>query len=146
MIGYCCVCAQQLRLSFTQADPCFLMSWTLNQRYWLHLLNDIYRVRPTITAEVNAFRYDTTLVAVGFSCQLLVQFVQNASIPLVQSLEDSESKHTCLPLLTPAESSLCPPLELTGRFTVLMEQLYDFSHVNHTGQNNNVVRFPSVVN
>lgn len=47
--------------------------------------------------------------------ELLVQFVQNASIPLVQSLEDSESKHSCLPLLSPAESSLCPPLELTGR-------------------------------
>lgn len=46
--------------------------------------------------------------------QLLVQFVQNASIPLVQGLEDSESKHCCLPLLAPAESSLCTPLELTG--------------------------------
>ncbi|XP_013887618.1 zinc finger protein 410 isoform X2 [Austrofundulus limnaeus] len=45
--------------------------------------------------------------------ELLVQFVQNASIPLVQSLEDSESKHSCLPLLTPADSSLCTPLELT---------------------------------
>ncbi|XP_042359842.1 zinc finger protein 410 [Plectropomus leopardus] len=45
---------------------------------------------------------------------LLVQFVQNASIPLVQGLEDSESKHSsCLPLLAPAESSLCSPLELT---------------------------------
>uniref|UniRef100_A0A3P9PMY6 Zinc finger protein 410 n=1 Tax=Poecilia reticulata TaxID=8081 RepID=A0A3P9PMY6_POERE len=49
--------------------------------------------------------------------ELLVQFVQNASIPLVQSLEDSESKHSCLPLLAPAESSLCSPLELTGWFT-----------------------------
>uniref|UniRef100_A0A3Q4IAZ6 Zinc finger protein 410 n=1 Tax=Neolamprologus brichardi TaxID=32507 RepID=A0A3Q4IAZ6_NEOBR len=46
--------------------------------------------------------------------ELLVQFVQNASIPLVQGLEDSESKHCCLPLLAPAESSLCTPLELTG--------------------------------
>ncbi|XP_038583343.1 zinc finger protein 410 isoform X2 [Micropterus salmoides] len=45
--------------------------------------------------------------------ELLVQFVQNASIPLVQGLEDSESKHSCLPLLAPAESSLCSPLELT---------------------------------
>ncbi|XP_031166361.1 zinc finger protein 410 isoform X2 [Sander lucioperca] len=53
--------------------------------------------------------------------ELLVQFVQNASIPLVQGLEDSESKHPCLPLplplplplLPPAESSLCSPLELT---------------------------------
>ncbi|XP_054482933.1 zinc finger protein 410-like, partial [Anoplopoma fimbria] len=48
--------------------------------------------------------------------ELLVQFVQNASIPMVQGLEgleDSESKHSCLPLLSPAESSLCSPLELT---------------------------------
>ncbi|XP_068198220.1 zinc finger protein 410 isoform X2 [Antennarius striatus] len=45
--------------------------------------------------------------------ELLVQFVQNASIPLVQGLEDSESKHSCLPLLNPADSSLCGPLELT---------------------------------
>lgn len=45
--------------------------------------------------------------------ELLVQFVQNASIPLVQGLEDSDSKHSCLPLLAPAESSLCSPLELT---------------------------------
>ncbi|XP_056284346.1 zinc finger protein 410 [Pseudoliparis swirei] len=37
--------------------------------------------------------------------ELLVQFVQNASIPLEQVLEDSGSKHTCLPL--------CGPLELT---------------------------------
>ncbi|XP_047244255.1 zinc finger protein 410 [Girardinichthys multiradiatus] len=44
--------------------------------------------------------------------ELLVQFVQNASIPLVQSLEDSGSKHPCLPLLAPAEGSLCSPLEL----------------------------------
>uniref|UniRef100_A0A3B3CK48 Zinc finger protein 410 n=2 Tax=Oryzias melastigma TaxID=30732 RepID=A0A3B3CK48_ORYME len=44
--------------------------------------------------------------------ELLVQFVQNASIRLVQSLEESESKHSCLPL-APAESSLCAPLELT---------------------------------
>ncbi|XP_034084379.1 zinc finger protein 410 isoform X1 [Gymnodraco acuticeps] len=46
--------------------------------------------------------------------ELLVQFVQNASIPLVQGLEDLESKHSCLPLLAPAVSSLCSPLELTG--------------------------------
>ncbi|XP_068609517.1 zinc finger protein 410 [Brachionichthys hirsutus] len=38
--------------------------------------------------------------------ELLVQFVQNASIPLGQGLEDSESKHSCLPLLPPADSSL----------------------------------------
>eukprot|EP00064_Thunnus_orientalis_P010513 superscaffoldBa00001436_g10539 len=46
--------------------------------------------------------------------ELLVQFVQNASIPLVQGLEDSESKHSsCLPLLAAADSSLCSQLELT---------------------------------
>ncbi|KAM4633976.1 zinc finger protein 410 isoform 1-T1 [Polymixia lowei] len=45
--------------------------------------------------------------------ELLVQFVQNASIPLVQGLEDSESKHSCLPLLASTENSLCSPLELT---------------------------------
>lgn len=43
--------------------------------------------------------------------ELLVQFVQNASIPLGQGLEDSEPKHTCL--LAPNESALCSPLELT---------------------------------
>ncbi|XP_061757059.1 zinc finger protein 410 isoform X1 [Nerophis ophidion] len=45
--------------------------------------------------------------------ELLVQFVQNASIPLVQGLEDSEPKQSCLPLLAPVESSLCSQLELT---------------------------------
>uniref|UniRef100_A0A4W5R8G0 Zinc finger protein 410 n=1 Tax=Hucho hucho TaxID=62062 RepID=A0A4W5R8G0_9TELE len=45
--------------------------------------------------------------------ELLVQFVQNASIPLGQGLEDSEPKHTCLPLLAPADSSLCTQLALT---------------------------------
>ncbi|XP_067097587.1 zinc finger protein 410 [Osmerus mordax] len=45
--------------------------------------------------------------------ELLVQFVQNASIPLGQGLEDLEPKHTCLPLLAPNDSSLCSPLELT---------------------------------
>ncbi|XP_019737750.1 zinc finger protein 410 isoform X1 [Hippocampus comes] len=45
--------------------------------------------------------------------ELLVQFVQNASIPLVQDLEDPESKHPCLPLLTPVSSSLCGHLQLT---------------------------------
>lgn len=49
------------------------------------------------------------------SFQLLVQFVQNASIPLGQGLEDSDPKHSCLPLLAPADSSLCSPLELTGQ-------------------------------
>ncbi|XP_054617915.1 zinc finger protein 410 isoform X2 [Dunckerocampus dactyliophorus] len=53
--------------------------------------------------------------------ELLVQFVQNASIPLVQGLEDSEPKHSCLPLLAPVESSLCSQLELTGSEKVLSE-------------------------
>lgn len=57
---------------------------------------------------------DTHALLFCSSSQLLVQFVQNASIPLVQGLEDSDSKHSCLPLLAPAESSLCSPLELTG--------------------------------
>uniref|UniRef100_A0A3Q2VUK4 Zinc finger protein 410 n=1 Tax=Haplochromis burtoni TaxID=8153 RepID=A0A3Q2VUK4_HAPBU len=56
--------------------------------------------------------------------ELLVQFVQNASIPLVQGLEDSESKHCCLPLLAPAESSLCTPLELTGEHISLVVQTH----------------------
>ncbi|XP_057678563.1 zinc finger protein 410 [Corythoichthys intestinalis] len=45
--------------------------------------------------------------------ELLVQFVQNASIPLVQGLEETETKHPCLPLLTPVGSSLCGHLQLT---------------------------------
>uniref|UniRef100_A0A3Q3WBA7 Zinc finger protein 410 n=1 Tax=Mola mola TaxID=94237 RepID=A0A3Q3WBA7_MOLML len=45
--------------------------------------------------------------------ELLVQFVQNASIPLVQGLLDPDPKQSCLPLLAPAESSLCSPLQLT---------------------------------
>ncbi|KAL0967698.1 hypothetical protein UPYG_G00255720 [Umbra pygmaea] len=45
--------------------------------------------------------------------ELLVQFVQNASIPLGQGLEDSEPKHTCLPLLAPSDGSLCTQLGLT---------------------------------
>ncbi|XP_061559678.1 zinc finger protein 410 isoform X1 [Phycodurus eques] len=45
--------------------------------------------------------------------ELLVQFVQNASIPLVQGLEDPEPKHPCLPLLTPVGGSLCGHLHLT---------------------------------
>ncbi|XP_071019518.1 zinc finger protein 410-like [Oncorhynchus clarkii lewisi] len=45
--------------------------------------------------------------------ELLVQFVQNASIPLGQGLEDSEPKHICLPLLAPVDSSLSTQLGLT---------------------------------
>lgn len=66
-----------------------------------------------------------------FSSQLLVQFVQNASIPLVQGLEDSDSKHSCLPLLAPAESPLCSPLELTG------QQLLPALVLSNIGQNTN---------
>ncbi|MFT7817366.1 zinc finger protein 410 [Arapaima gigas] len=45
--------------------------------------------------------------------ELLVEFVQNASIPLGQGLEESNPKETCLPLLPAAESSLCGHLQLT---------------------------------
>ncbi|XP_077367390.1 zinc finger protein 410 [Festucalex cinctus] len=45
--------------------------------------------------------------------ELLVQFVQNASIPLVQGLEDPEPKQPCLPLLTPVGSALCGHLQIT---------------------------------
>ncbi|XP_018619771.1 zinc finger protein 410 [Scleropages formosus] len=45
--------------------------------------------------------------------ELLVEFVQNASIPLGQGLEESDPKETCLPLLPAAESSLCSHLQLT---------------------------------
>ncbi|XP_051730269.1 zinc finger protein 410 [Ctenopharyngodon idella] len=44
--------------------------------------------------------------------ELLVEFVQNASIPLGQSLEEPDSKPSCVPLLSPAHASLCGPLEL----------------------------------
>lgn len=44
--------------------------------------------------------------------ELLVHFVQNASIPLVQGLEEPGSK-PCVPLLPPTVSSLCSPLHLT---------------------------------
>uniref|UniRef100_A0A3B4ABN5 C2H2-type domain-containing protein n=1 Tax=Periophthalmus magnuspinnatus TaxID=409849 RepID=A0A3B4ABN5_9GOBI len=45
--------------------------------------------------------------------ELLVQFVQSASIPLVQGLEETGAK-SCVPLLPPAVSSLCSPLQLSG--------------------------------
>ncbi|XP_056437145.1 zinc finger protein 410 [Gadus chalcogrammus] len=68
--------------------------------------------------------------------ELLVQFVQNASIPLVQGLEDSESKH-CLSLLAPTEVSLCGPLELTdGRLShehVRSPTLSDFGAASGQG-------------
>ncbi|XP_072296202.1 zinc finger protein 410 [Eucyclogobius newberryi] len=44
--------------------------------------------------------------------ELLVQFVQSASIPLVQGLEESSSK-SCVPLLPPAVSSLSSALQLS---------------------------------
>ncbi|XP_030628842.1 zinc finger protein 410 [Chanos chanos] len=47
--------------------------------------------------------------------ELLVEFVQNASIPLGQSLEESTPQNSCLPLLPSAESSICSQLELTER-------------------------------
>ncbi|XP_015205562.1 zinc finger protein 410 isoform X2 [Lepisosteus oculatus] len=45
--------------------------------------------------------------------ELLVEFVQNASIPLGQGLEESDPKDTCLHLLPTTESSLCSQLQLT---------------------------------
>ncbi|XP_053743999.1 zinc finger protein 410 [Synchiropus splendidus] len=45
--------------------------------------------------------------------ELLVQFVQSASIPLGQGLEDSECKQPPLPLLAPADGPLCSQLQLT---------------------------------
>ncbi|CAL1585845.1 unnamed protein product [Knipowitschia caucasica] len=44
--------------------------------------------------------------------ELLVQFVQSASIPLVQGLEEAKAK-SCVPLLPPAVSSLCSPLRVS---------------------------------
>ncbi|KAG2457527.1 zinc finger protein 410 isoform X2 [Polypterus senegalus] len=44
--------------------------------------------------------------------ELLVEFVQNASIPLGQGLEDPGPKQTCLPLLSPPENTLCTQLQL----------------------------------
>ncbi|XP_023684111.1 zinc finger protein 410 [Paramormyrops kingsleyae] len=45
--------------------------------------------------------------------ELLVEFVQNASIPLGHGLEESDPKDTCLPLLPASDSSLCSQLQLT---------------------------------
>uniref|UniRef100_A0AAY4BYP5 C2H2-type domain-containing protein n=1 Tax=Denticeps clupeoides TaxID=299321 RepID=A0AAY4BYP5_9TELE len=45
--------------------------------------------------------------------ELLVEFVQNASIPLGQGLEEPEPKNICLPLLAPSETSICSQLQLT---------------------------------
>ncbi|KAL7871736.1 hypothetical protein SRHO_G00067190 [Serrasalmus rhombeus] len=44
--------------------------------------------------------------------ELLVEFVQNASIPLGQGLEESDSKTPCLPLLASSENSICSQLDL----------------------------------
>ncbi|XP_062406883.1 zinc finger protein 410 isoform X1 [Sardina pilchardus] len=46
--------------------------------------------------------------------ELLVEFVQNASIPLGQGLEEPDPKNTCLPLQPlPADNSICSQLQLT---------------------------------
>ncbi|XP_031438061.1 zinc finger protein 410 isoform X2 [Clupea harengus] len=50
--------------------------------------------------------------------ELLVEFVQNASIPLGQGLEEPDTcpKNTCLPLQPlPADNSICSHLQLTER-------------------------------
>ncbi|XP_062858344.1 zinc finger protein 410 isoform X2 [Trichomycterus rosablanca] len=44
--------------------------------------------------------------------ELLVEFVQNASIPLGQGLEESEPKTPALPLLASSENSICGQLDL----------------------------------
>ncbi|XP_073672591.1 zinc finger protein 410 isoform X2 [Garra rufa] len=44
--------------------------------------------------------------------ELLVEFVQNASIPLGQSLEESDTKASCVSLLSSSQNALCGPLEL----------------------------------
>ncbi|XP_041950711.1 zinc finger protein 410 isoform X2 [Alosa sapidissima] len=46
--------------------------------------------------------------------ELLVEFVQNASIPLGQGLEEPDPKNTCLSLQPlPADNSICSQLQLT---------------------------------
>ncbi|XP_056620040.1 zinc finger protein 410 isoform X2 [Triplophysa dalaica] len=42
--------------------------------------------------------------------ELLVEFVQNASIPLGQTLEETENDPTCTPLLPPSQKTTCTPL------------------------------------
>lgn len=49
-----------------------------------------------------------------FRVQLLVEFVQNASIPLGQSLEESDTKASCVQLLSSSQNALCGPLDLPG--------------------------------
>ncbi|XP_047657620.1 zinc finger protein 410 isoform X1 [Tachysurus fulvidraco] len=44
--------------------------------------------------------------------ELLVEFVQNASIPLGQGLEESDSKTQCLPLLPSSDNPICSQLDL----------------------------------
>lgn len=94
------------------------------------MLSDELDSKPEVSHPLHSFIHFKRLMVLSSDCtrtrtkrfffsplsppQLLVQFVQNASIPLVQSLEDSDSKHSCLPLLAPAENSLCSHLELTG--------------------------------
>ncbi|XP_033893383.2 zinc finger protein 410-like isoform X3 [Acipenser ruthenus] len=46
--------------------------------------------------------------------ELLVEFVQNASIPLGQGLEECDPKGTCLSLLPCSENSVCSQLQLAG--------------------------------
>lgn len=46
--------------------------------------------------------------------ELLVEFVQNASIPLGQGLEECDPKGTCLSLLPCSENSVCNQLQIAG--------------------------------
>ncbi|KAA0708155.1 Zinc finger protein 410 [Triplophysa tibetana] len=47
--------------------------------------------------------------------ELLVEFVQNASIPLGQTLEETENDPTCTPLLPPTQKTTCSPLPVPER-------------------------------
>ncbi|XP_057208543.1 zinc finger protein 410 isoform X1 [Triplophysa rosa] len=44
--------------------------------------------------------------------ELLVEFVQNASIPLGQTLEETENEPTCTPLLSPSQKTTCSSLQV----------------------------------
>lgn len=60
--------------------------------------------------------YATLHLIFYISFQLLVQFVQNTSIPLGQGLVESEPKDiTCLSLLPVTETSECNRLMLPGK-------------------------------
>lgn len=118
-----------------QGDPCFLMNWTPNPRSVFAIslfFFFLFTVDVVLVVWLHLHLHWTPILFFLPSLpppQLLVQFVQNASIPLVQGLEDSDSKHSCLPLLAPAESSLCSPLELTGAWLFSSKIVLDYSRL-----------------